>query len=138
MTLVEVTVENKRRTREVARTFDQLTCEAVLSAIENAEGLTSNIREFGEKAALSPAELQQIDQIWQDAGCERAELLPRPAFASAPPLACLPSGKGYTGDFPYDAVLLTEDKMRSICTMETSRELYQRIAALPYASRGSL
>jgi hypothetical protein len=136
MTLVKVDAEEFYATREVARTFPQLACEAVLRAIESADALTPKITEFGIKAGLTLAEMQPIEKIWQEYGDEDAGLISLPAFASAPPLACFleENGyQGYTGDFPHDAMRLTEEAVRNMCTEETSRELQRRIAALPFA-----
>lgn len=136
ITLVEVTVENKRFTQEAARDFDQLTCEVALSAIENADGLTPEIRMFGDQAGIQADELDQIAQIQQEWGNEKMGLLSLPRFASAPPLACLASEEDYllyTGDFPHDAMRLSEEILRNMCTTEISRELHAHISALPAA-----
>ncbi len=133
LTIVAVTVENQRRTREVARNFEQIAREVVLTAAERAESLTPEIEAFGNRAAISAVELEEIAQIQQEWGNEPEGLLPLPQFSSAAPLACFPEGGPYSGDFPYDAMPLNEQVVRNICTPETSRELRQRIAALPYA-----
>lgn len=136
MTLVEVTVENNRRTQEVARDFGQLACEVALYAVADAEKLTPQIKAFGVRAGVGEDELGQIEQVWRRWDDERAGLLSLPRFASAPPLACLRVGKdyvGYTGDFPHDGMALDEGTLRNMCTPEASRELNARIAALPFA-----
>ncbi len=133
MTLVEVIVENKRRTQEIARTFDQLTRELVLSAIDGTEELTTEIRIFGTHSDIGTAELRQIEQIWQEWGNERTGLISLPTFVSAVPLVCLSEGEAYTGDFPHDGMMLNEEALRNMCTTETSRELHQHIATLPFA-----
>lgn len=136
MTLVEVTVEDNRHAEEVARDFNQLACEVVLDAVGEAQGLTPQVRTFGTQAGISTAELEQIEQVWQEWRHERAGLLSVPRFASAAPLVCLVVEENYTdytGDFPYDAMLLNEETLRNMCTTETSRELHQRAATLPFA-----
>ena len=136
MTLVEVTVEDNRHAQEVARDFEQLACEVVQDAIGEANGLIPAIRDFGGLAGLDAAELEQIGQIEQEWKWERAGLLDLPRFASAIPLVCLVTEENYsdyTGDFPHDEMQLDEETLRNMCTTETSRELYARIAALSFA-----
>ena len=136
MTLVQVNVEEFYGTREVARTFPQLACEAVLCSIESIHALTPEITEFGTKAGLALAEMQQIEEAWQEHGNEAAGLISLPAFASAPPLACFweeDGYQGYAGDFPHGAMELTEEAVRNMCTEEASPELHRRITALPFA-----
>lgn len=133
MTLVEVIVENKRRTQEIARTFDQLARELVLSAIDGTEELTLEIRTFGTQLDIGTAELRQIEQLWREWGDEKTGLLSLPSFSSAVPLVCLSEGEAYTGDFPHDGMMLNEETLRNVCTTETSRELHQHIATLPFA-----
>jgi len=141
MTLVEVTVENNRRTQEVARDFGQLACELVVYAAraargERARGQTPQVKAFGARVGIGEDELGQIEQIAQEWGIEPAGLLSLPRFASAPPLACFTTEEdytGYTGDFPHDGMALDEGTLRNMCTPEASRELNARIAALPFA-----
>lgn len=136
MTVVEVMVEEGRCTREVARSQEQLFCEIVLSAMGDAGGMTDNIRGFGKRVDLSPAEMEQIESLWNDWGCEREGLLEMAAFSANPPLACLDGEEHYsrcTGDFPYDGKSLDEAALRTLCTFEVSHEQLPALAALPYA-----
>lgn len=135
MTVVEVTVENGG-VHEIARTPHQLFCEIVLSAMGDAGGMTDNIRGFGRRVGLSPAEMEQIERIWNEWGSEREGLLEMAPFSANPPLACLDGEEDYsryTGDFPYDGKPLDEAALRYMCSFEVNSEQLPVLAALPYA-----
>lgn len=135
MTVVEVMVENGG-VHEIARTQQQLFCEIVLSAMGDAGGMAENIRGFGKRVDLSPAEMEQVEHVWNEWDSEREGLLELASFSANPPLACL-DGAGdysaYTGDFPHEGKPLDEAALRNLCTFEVSPEQLPVLAALPYA-----
>lgn len=133
LTIVQADIEENLRARETARDFSQLVCVAVQGALSAEDSLSPEVRALVARTGLPEQELDQIVQI-AEVTDEESALLALAAFAQDPPLACFPEdGQGYPGDFPYDAMTLTSQTVRNLCTYETSPRLSQKIAALPFA-----
>ena len=133
LTVVQADIEENLLAREIARDFSQLVCIAVQAALSAEGSLSSEVRALVTQTKLPEQELDQIVQI-AEVTDEENGLLALAAFTGDPPLACFPEdGQGYPGDFPHDAMTLTPQSVRNICTYETSTRLFQQIVALPFA-----
>ena len=133
-TLVEMDVTQQRQTREIARSFAQLAREMVLFTISWNEGMIPAVWDFAAGVGISPTEVEQIARMVEKTGDQEKGLLALPLFADDPPMSCFPGdGQGYPGDFPCNAMTLTPQTVRNICTFEVEEDLRREIAALPFA-----
>ncbi len=133
-TFVEVYVRDEYRATEIARDSTQLMQRSILTALTIEGAITPEIQTFAEQVGIADTELEAIAALAQTSGDDDAGLLTLPAFVHNPPLTCF-SGRigGYSGDFPYDDMALTEQNLHNICTFEISEDLYKRILDLPFA-----
>ena len=133
LTIVQADIEENLLAREIARDFGQLVYVAVQAALSAENSLGPEARILVARTEIPEQELDQLIQI-AEVTDEENGLLALAAFAQDPPLACFPeNGQGYPGDFPHDAMTLTPQAVRNLCTYETSVRLSQQIAALPFA-----
>jgi hypothetical protein len=136
LTVVQADIEENLLAHEIARDFGQLVCVAVQAALSVEGSLSPEIRDLAARTGLPEQELDQIVQVAEITDEENG-LLVLAAFIQDPPLACFPEdGQSYFGDFPHDAMTLTPQIVRNLCTYETSTRLSQQIAALPFAPPG--
>ena len=133
-TFVELFLENEARPAEIARSFSQLTQRMALTAV-NLEGrITPEIEQFARHVGISSATLLEIDSVSETSGDSDGGLLLLPSFSENPPLACCQDrGEKYPGDFPHDAITLTKEALRSVCTFEVSQEMEARLRQSPLA-----
>lgn len=133
-TFVEVYVRDEYRATEIARDFTQLTQRVSLTALTIEDAITPEIQKFALQVGLSSTDLTDIAVLAQASGDDDTALLNLPAFARNAPLTCYFSQtQAYAGDFPHDAMILTEQALLSICTFETSEKLNARIQASAFA-----
>jgi hypothetical protein len=129
MTVVFYDLE-EGRAHEVARNFEQL---AWLEAL-NLRSHPSFIAEAESFAkTLGIGNLEQLDAIITQTGDLPEGLQELPAFGSASPLSSCLDTVNYTGDFPFDGMALTPERVRRICGLEVSDELREEIAAQDFA-----
>lgn len=133
ITIVELDVAQKRRAHEVARNFPQLIRQMTLFDICWNEEVTATVRASARETDISDQEIEQMARAVAVYGDHPDGWLTLPSFAEGPPLPCVPDGKGYHGDFPFEGMALTKENVRHICTFEADEVLRREIVALPFA-----
>jgi hypothetical protein len=130
-TLVRLEVSDWYTAHEIARTFEQLAARLTLDAIVVNDGRTEGLESFARECGLTNVE--EIDTVSRQSGDDPRGLLALPLFAEHPPAELLQEGDRYDGSFPWPGMELTPERLRTISTLETTRELRARIAASPFA-----
>jgi hypothetical protein len=98
-TLVRIDVEAGYLVDEIARTLEQLVRLVALGSICFKQGISPSLRAFAARVGID--DLDAIDRISLVTGDDPTGLIAHPLFAADPPLACVPTGVGYRGDFPH-------------------------------------
>ncbi len=126
LTIVDYSVE-EGRAYEIARDLEQLVWAASLTEYDSPEA-REEVKRFAREMEIEG--IESLDELTSSLP-EALRVLP--AFGANSPLECYSDDEaGYTGDFPHDRMILTEENVRNICTIEASEQLKARIAALPF------
>jgi hypothetical protein len=129
LTIVRMTIEEKRTVRESARTFEQLVRVVAMETLCMLGQKSDLLEHFAAEAGFEE-DLELIDEITMRTGSDPRGLLELDAFRSNAPLSCFPGGVGYSGDFPHAAMPVNERTIANTCGFEIAEDLRKRIQDL--------
>jgi hypothetical protein len=120
-------------TEEWARSFDQLACMVILTAIDLDDGVVEDeTRQFAQAVGLEQ-DLPLLNEIWRDRGWPR--IIEHSAFGDESPRRFLPSPDAYRGDFPHADMEMSVPRLRNTCTYEARGTIGGRIDPMENAGR---
>jgi hypothetical protein len=124
MVVVEMPFWSEWRADEIGRSFNQYLRLFVLRTITIDEGVTDDLRVFAKLAGIDEEEVARLAGISGESGEDPVALVDQPLFGSDAPVASVPDGKGYTGDFPNPAMKTDRDSLAQICSVELDDDLF--------------
>jgi hypothetical protein len=122
LTYVQMSIEQKHRVVEIARTDAQFFCYAAVLAITVHDGVTQSIADFANKTGVM--NLDEIDAVTMETGDDPKGLTSLPQFAAEIPLESVKNIDDYDGDFPSGHVIRSLAGAERTCSFEfTERSL---------------
>ncbi len=129
--IVKVSVGQRYRVYEKARTTEQLFSHWLIESIDLNDGLTEEVRQFASSVGI--VNLDYLQEVYHKVGTLLSDMAPFEPFVQDAPLSCFSDDvAGYAGDFPHVS-RLSMDMLRTSCALEWSPQQRSEIASMPGA-----
>lgn len=117
--------------KESAMNFEQWACLIIMKDIFAKDDVTPEIRAFASKVGIDY--LSEIDDLTLNGEEDSKLLASLSAFKGNLPLEICDCSVDYSGSFPNQGMILSEENLRNVCGFEVGKGLFAKIQGLDFS-----